>query len=168
MKLGAIVWGGYVAIAAMPVQTPIDIAPPYEEEVYCLALNVYHEARGEDYLAQLAVADVTMNRVESDKFSNSVCEVITEAQVETNWRGDAVPIRHKCQFSWYCDGVGDEPKPGVEWNNSMAVASNGNYKGITKGALFYHSVDVEPFWAKSFVRLGSIGNHIFYRPPTEK
>jgi hypothetical protein len=48
--------------------------------------------------------------------------------------------------------VSDEPKPGVEWNNAMAVASNGNYKGITKGALFYHSVDVEPFWAKSFVR----------------
>jgi spore germination cell wall hydrolase CwlJ-like protein len=71
---------GCLSLTVMPVEAPIEIAPPYEEEVYCLAINVYHEARGEDYLAQLAVADVTMNRVESEKFSNSVCEVITEAQ----------------------------------------------------------------------------------------
>lgn len=147
---------------------PINTVPPLQEEIYCLALNVYHEARGEDYLAQLAVADVTMNRVESKDFSNSVCEVITEAKVRINWRGDAVPIRHKCQFSWYCDGIDDEPKPGTEWNNALAVATNNNYRGITKGALFYHSVDVKPFWAESFIRLGSIGNHIFYRPPPEK
>jgi len=167
MKLSYFVLGCF-SCTIMPVEAPIQVIPPYDQEMYCLALNVYHEARGEDYLAQLAVADVTINRVESDKFPNSVCEVISEAQTEINWRGDAVPIRHKCQFSWYCDGLDDEPKPGVGWNNAMAVASNGNYRGITKGALFYHSVDVEPFWSRSFTRLGSIGNHIFYRPPAEK
>jgi N-acetylmuramoyl-L-alanine amidase len=135
--------GGYLQAPTSNTLSPGD-------EEHCLALNIYHEARGEDYLSQLAVADVTMNRVKNSKFPNSVCEVITQAYTRVNWRGDVVPIKHKCQFSWYCDGVGDK------------------YRGITQGALFYHSNKVLPFWADSFIKLGSIGNHIFYIPPNEK
>lgn len=165
MKLSAFV---VICCTVLPVQAPVFDSPPYARETYCLAINVYHEARGEDYLSQLAVADVTMNRVNDEDFPNSVCEVISEAKTELTWRGDAVPIRDQCQFSWYCDGLDDEPKLGTEWNNAMAIASNENYVGITKGALFYHSNKVSPYWSDSFIRLGSIGNHIFYRPPSEK
>ena len=153
--------GGYLQAPTSNTLSPGD-------EEHCLALNIYHEARGEDYLSQLAVADVTMNRVKNSKFPKSVCEVITQAYTRVNWRGDVVPIKHKCQFSWYCDGVGDKPSPGTSWNNALAIAKGNKYRGITQGALFYHSNKVLPFWADSFIKLGSIGNHIFYIPPNEK
>lgn len=165
MKAACVLAG---CLLAADVSAPSPDKPPLDSEVYCLALNIYHEARGEDYLAQLAVADVTMNRVESKAFPNSVCEVVTEAKMKLDWRGDAVPIRHQCQFSWFCDGMDDTPEDGLGWRNALAVATNEDFRGITRGALFYHSTSVMPFWANSFIRLGTIGNHVFYRPPSEK
>ena len=168
MKLAATTIMCLAGIIGPDVNAPIFDTPDENNEKYCMALNIYHEARGEDYLSQLAVADVTMNRVLSHRFPNSVCGVISESRVKPNWRGEMVPVKHKCQFSWYCDGADDMPSEGRSWSNAKAIANNKNYWGITKGALFYHSMEVTPFWADSFIKLGTIGNHIFYRPPPEK
>ena len=76
-------------------------------EAICLATNIYHEARGESYAGKVAVANVTMNRVTSPKFPNTICDVVYQAQTKENWKGNTVPKRNKCQFSWYCDGKSD-------------------------------------------------------------
>ncbi len=77
-------------------------------EAICLATNIYHEARGESYAGKVAVANVTMNRVTSPKFPNTICDVVYQAQTKENWKGNTVPKRNKCQFSWYCDGKSDD------------------------------------------------------------
>ena len=138
-----------------------------EEQALCLAMNVYHEAKGETLAGKSAVAHVTMNRVAHKKYPNNVCDVIFDAQTRVNWKGNIVPIRDRCQFSWYCDGKADKPIPGDAWVNAQTVAWNimedGMYRGLTEGATHYHADYVEPRWAKSLQLVGRIGAHIFYR-----
>lgn len=48
----------------------------HRQQVTCLALAVYYEARGESLRGQRAVASVVMNRVRSPRFPDTACEVI--------------------------------------------------------------------------------------------
>jgi spore germination cell wall hydrolase CwlJ-like protein len=82
----------------------------------CLAMNVYHEARNQSFIGQVAVAQVVMNRVKDNRFPNDVCEVVTQGQTYS-WKPD-VPIRNRCHFSWYCDGKSDKPRDAEAWEMS--------------------------------------------------
>lgn len=117
----------------------------------CMALNIYFEARSEDFLSQLAVAHVVENRVESSLFPNSYCGVVKEGGEK----------RHRCQFSWYCDGKSDNPKDLAAWKQAIYVAMvYSKYEDPTSGALWYHAHYVQPRWAgSSYV---AVGSHRFY------
>jgi spore germination cell wall hydrolase CwlJ-like protein len=139
------------------------VASDFEyEEIYCLAQNVYFEARGESLAGQYAVSDVVLNRVQSTHYPNTVCEVVKDAKT---WKGKI--IRNKCQFSWYCDGKSDEPTNTDSWHRAVDVAigiyQNDKYRGLTEGSTHYHTQYVNPSWNKSMDLVGSIGDHIFYR-----
>ena len=56
-------------------------------ELDCLALNIYHEARGETYQGKVAVANVTLNRVAHSKYPDSVCGVVRQGRHYVNWKG---------------------------------------------------------------------------------
>ena len=72
------------------------------EAILCLALNVYHEAKNQPFIGQVAVAQVIMSRVYDDRYPNTVCEVVKQGYYYT-WDNNK-PIRDKCQFSFWCDG----------------------------------------------------------------
>lgn len=140
-----------------------------DAEIECLALNIYHEARGSSFVDQASVADVTLNRVESTKYPNTVCGVVYQAQL-SQWhldRGRKVPVRDKCQFSWYCDGKSDKPKDVDAYTKSIYLAYNmlthGDYRGITEGSTHYHAHYVNPSWARKFVFVSRIGDHFYYK-----
>jgi spore germination cell wall hydrolase CwlJ-like protein len=136
-----------------------------EKQIRCLAKNVYFEARGEPRLGQVAVAFVTLNRVESRHFPNTVCGVVEERR------------RHICQFSWYC-----ESQPRYIYNNNILTLRDDpvyndiverirgvyvDYKKIsdpTRGSLFYHAdyVDVSKIGVRNLSLETKIGRHIFY------
>ena len=89
-----------------------------QPELYCLAMNIYFEARAEPQAGQYAVADVVLNRVQDTRYPGTICEVIKEGPIRESWktRKDPdlkdderkyYPVRHRCQFSWYCDGRAD-------------------------------------------------------------
>ena len=139
------------------------------EEEYCLALNVYHEARSENLAGMYAVSDVVLNRVQDTRFPDTICDVIYQAQL-SEWhleRGKKVPLRNKCQFSWYCDGRSDMPTDIDAWYQSRLIANQmirqQLLRGITEGATHYHADYVDPSWRKSFHSTGRIGSHVFYR-----
>lgn len=137
-------------------------------DMYCLALNVYYEARGSNLADQAAVADVVMNRVRDTRYPNTICDVVYQAKTKPSWKtGEPVPIRNQCQFSWYCDGKPDIPAKGDAWVNAQQVAYLmvylEQYRGITEGATHYHADYVKPRWARDFQLVGRIGEHIFYR-----
>lgn len=128
----------------------------YSTEQGCLAYNIYFEARGESTAGQVAVGQVTLNRVNSDKFPNSVCGVVRDAVVRD---GKIV----KCQFSWYCDGIPEVIRNPELYNKTYELAEyllSSDMPDITDGALFFHSKSVNPGWKRK--KLVTIGNHIFY------
>ena len=50
-----------------------------ETAFMCMALNIYHEAKNQSMLGQIAVGQVVMNRVEDNRFPDNVCDVVTQA-----------------------------------------------------------------------------------------
>ena len=136
-----------------------------ETAFMCMALNIYHEAKFQSMLGQIAVGQVVMNRVEDSRFPNNICDVVTQA---VTYKGTDKPVLHKCQFSWYCDGKKDEPKvDSKEWWNAQEYASivlSGTIMlDVTEGATHYHATYVRPAWAKTKTKTTRIDRHIFYR-----
>lgn len=132
-----------------------------EREVQCMAENLYHEARGEGEVGMLAVAFVTMNRVEDNRFPDSVCEVV-------HYKRKGV-----CAFSWVCQGKGAvKPKNAVErttWNWIVSLSKSMvlnwhemKHVDITDGSTHYHATHVDPYWAKKYEKTMEVENHIFY------
>ena len=136
-----------------------------ETALMCLALNTYHEAKNQSMIGQVATAQVVMNRVADSRYPNSVCEVVKQGP---KYKGSDVPVRHKCQFSWFCDGKSDEPKrDSKEWRRAQdyarIVLSGRIVLDVTEGATHYHATYVKPSWARTKTRTTRIESHIFYR-----
>ena len=140
-----------------------------ETAFICLALNTYHEAKNQSLVGQIATAQVVMNRVEDDRFPNTICEVVKEGPTRPSWEDPEkeYPIKHRCQFSWYCDGKDDTPKNEKAWKTAQDVAFLVLYDKIkldvTEGATHYHATYVRPSWARTKKRTTRIDKHIFYR-----
>ena len=140
-----------------------------ETAFICLALNTYHEAKNQSMVGQIAVAEVVMNRVQDKRFPNSVCEVVKQGPTRPSWEDPKkeYPIKHRCQFSWYCDGKSDVPKNEKAWKKAQDYAYLVLYNRIaidvTEGATHYHATYVKPSWAKTKTRTTRIESHIFYR-----
>lgn len=119
-----------------------------EKQVTCLARNVYYEARGEPKQGQIAVAQVTINRVKS-KFAATICDVVYQ-------RG---------QFEWT-----QLKKPKFDrgsWKRAREIAERairGELQDLTKGALYFHRADFDPGeWLTYEVQRIQIGHHVFFR-----
>ena len=132
-------------------------------EMWCLALNIYYEARSSNRADRMAVADVVLNRVNHTYYPNTVCEVVQQGKQYADGR----MVRNRCQFSWYCDGKSDWPTNMDAWVEAQQIAYNmlvhNDARGITEGATHYHATYVSPQWARDFALVGRIGEHIFYR-----
>jgi len=134
------------------------------EAILCLALNVYHEAKNQPFIGQVAVAQVVMNRVYDERYPNTVCEVVEQGPTYS-WKPD-FPIRNRCQFSWYCDGLSDTPTEKDAWDNAIMVANgvyHSNFEDFVEGATHYHAYYVAPEWASAKTYIVRIEDHIFYR-----
>jgi N-acetylmuramoyl-L-alanine amidase len=157
-----------------PIQTPNQIRTTVagkttiynvvdQKDLECMSKNIYFEAAIESTAGKMAVAQVTMNRVNSPKFPNTVCAVITQGKHHAN----GFPVRDRCQFSWYCDGKGDDPHKGKMWRESELVAeyvlSTPTLMDITDGATHYHANYIDsPRWAVPSRKTVAIDTHIFF------
>ena len=136
-----------------------------ETALMCLALNTYHEAKNQSMIGQIATAQVVMNRVADSRYPNTVCRVVKQGP---KYKSSDIPVRHKSQFSWFCDGKSDEPKrDSKEWfkaqDYARIVLSGRIALDVTEGATHYHATYVRPAWAKTKTRTTRIESHIFYR-----
>lgn len=120
------------------------------KEQQCLALNIYHEARGEPVLGQIAVANVTLNRVADSRWPSTVCEVVYQPK----------------QFSWTHMIEDHTPRKGDNWNIAQDIARGvlaGEDEDVTDGAVYYHADYVNPVWNRNLTITIVIGAHIFYK-----
>jgi len=129
-----------------------------------MALNIYHEARGEPVVGQVAVAQSVLNRIADNRYPNTVCGVVKQAKYNP-W-DSVTPIRNQCQYSWFCDGKSDTPKDDKAMLEATIVAQfvlSGSSRDVTEGATHYHADYVYPYWADSLIPTIKIGSHIYYR-----
>lgn len=136
-----------LAACAKPISAEMN---PSDSE--CMAMNVYHEARGESWEGQAAVVHVTMNRVADPRFPDNICNVV--------WQDS--------QFSWTNDGRSDYPHDEEAWTiaqDIVEIAYDWWQRGedFSEGATFYHAHWVNPYWASQFEQTVEIGVHTFYR-----
>lgn len=137
------------------------------DEIICLANNIYFESRSESDIGKIAVAFVTMNRVNAEKYPTTICEVVKEKRSKKTYRG--------CQFEWYCivknRNIFDKniltTDNDPEYNIAMKLATYVyiNFSLIedpTDGALYFHNKNSFPVWRHNVKRTVKIGNHIFY------
>jgi spore germination cell wall hydrolase CwlJ-like protein len=131
-----------------------------DKQVRCLAENVYYESRGESLVGQVAVAKVTLNRLE-EGYAKTVCGVVKQG----------------CQFSWVCEGARTRQPTGYHWNQAVGIAlvtlnEADKVEDPTRGATHFHAtyIDWKPSWKRAKDSVQQIGNHIFYRvkPKEEK
>ena len=130
-----------------------------KKELDCMAANIYFEASTQERIGKIGVAQVTMNRVRSPEFPNSVCEVVYQGPKNKK-------NKRLCQFSWYCDGKPDIIRNKRVWRECVYVAKYvilGGVPDITYNSTHYHADYVQPWWAKKMEKTVKLGDHIFYR-----
>lgn len=148
-----------------------------QADLDCMAKNLYFEARNqESEEAMAAVGYTVLNRVAARQYPDTICQVVYQGQRDSNGQYR----RHRCQFSWVCDGVTDEPKlttrtskgkvvPDVieiaAWERAQRVATGVLYGTIDNpvgNSTMYHATYVNPYWVKAFSQVAQIEDHIFY------
>lgn len=127
----------------------------------CLAVAIFFEGRDQPLMGQYAIAEVVMNRVEDQRWPNTICGVVFQDR----------------QFSFTHDGKSDKIESytlnnPIEWRAAVtarAVALH-VYDGwdTIMPSTHYHSLSVKPSWAKQYTYDGRIGDHVFYTAPNGK
>jgi len=145
----------FIQMNELPANTSVQ---EKERQIQCLAQNIYWEAASEPFEGKVAVAQVTMNRMNSGKFPDTVCGVVQQRNVFYN--------KVVCQFSWFCESTyKTRPVHPRMWEESEAVAKKVLLEGFRldslKEAMYYHADYVDPKWNKE--RINKIGRHIFYK-----
>jgi spore germination cell wall hydrolase CwlJ-like protein len=155
----------------LPEET--DFVEYSEDDLFCLQQNIFFEARNQSVEAMQAVALVTMNRVASKFYPDTICDVVFQGRMS-----DGKRLKNQCQFSWTCDGKPDIPslknkKELIAWNTAHTIAVevlSGNVENfLGKNVTHYHASYVSPNWSKArrYVRVASIQRHVFYKDKRE-
>lgn len=153
--LTAMKWGLTIAfVSSVAFCARADQPTAMERDIACLARNVYFEARNQSIEGQLAVAYVTLNRLEESAEPRTICDIVYRPGL----------------FSWTRD---ERKHDGQIWEKAaweiarhvamIAVAEPA--ADPVRGSTFYHAVSIEPYWASTLIRVGQIGDHVFYTRP---
>ena len=135
-----------------------DVKLEMTKEMDCLAKNIYYEAASESFEGKMAVAQVTINRTNSNRYPHSICAVV--------YQKDKINGKTVCQFSWTCMKV-STIKNKYLWDESKYIAVKALTEPIAHvriaqaNAMYYHASYIHPNWDKKGVVI-QIGNHIFY------
>jgi N-acetylmuramoyl-L-alanine amidase len=138
-------------LAAQPLFADCD----FDKQVEVLALNMYHEARGEGTDAMQMVGEVTLNRVDHPRYPNDICSVVYQRR----------------QFSWTHMRRDHTPYEEEVWQEALELAENlllGELELFDNGATHFlnpNAVRSMPRWTRRFEQVGQIGNHVFYEKP---
>lgn len=125
-----------------------DVTPHVDADTFCLAENLYHEARGEEEAGMLAVNAVVLNRAFRDNVD--ICDVVFE----------------EFQFSWTLDENLTLDLSSDAWKQSLAMAEfslnyHFEYDYSNRAYYYYNPNVVTPDWSESMRVTARIGNHVF-------
>jgi spore germination cell wall hydrolase CwlJ-like protein len=120
-------------------------------DLFCLAKNIFHEASVENELGMFAVAQVTINRVRSANYPDTICDVVMQDS----------------QFSWTSNSARRWTHPtGAKWETAKRIARQVIEEGYRvpalQTAMFYHADYSKPNWVDPKAVVAQVGTHIFY------
>lgn len=145
-------------------------------QAYCLAENIFYEARNESIQGQFAVASVTINRVNDSRFPDTICNVVKQTAISK------VSKKIVCAFSWYCERDKEIPVTNKDGSINQNVvdqfqiasivaitALSGEVTDNTNGATHFCNPHLSnPMWKREMTKTMRIGNHDFYKLPNAK
>ena len=119
------------------------------KEMLCLAKNIYHEARGEGFAGMIGVAQITVNRADTQyRNKKTLCDVVNDPN----------------QFSWTSNKK-NKKLDKLSWQQSIHIAQLvilGIRIKEVNDSIYFHSNKIKsPKWIKDFPLNGQIGNHIY-------
>lgn len=120
------------------------------KEMQCLAKNIYHEARGEGIAGMMGVAQVTLNRADTQyRGKKTLCGVVHDSH----------------QFSWTKDNQKTRKLDKPSWQQSLHIAQlvllGVRIKEI-EDSIYFHSHKIKsPIWTKNLSVNKKIGQHIY-------
>ncbi|CAI8859200.1 N-acetylmuramoyl-L-alanine amidase [Pseudomonas sp. IT-P44] len=131
-------------------------ASPLDDAITCLARSIYWEAKGKSSADMEAVASVVMNRLGHEGFPDTVCAVVKQGSETKN-----------CQFSWWCDGRSDQVQEETQYMIAKEIARKALNKQLndrTHGAMYFHDRNVNPDWARKYIKTTETSMFLFYKP----
>ena len=129
-----------VVVASALMSAPIQ---PVEDlnQILCLSEAIYFEARGEDMIGQAAVGLVIMNRVKSNRYPDTICEVVKQP-LQFSYRNDTLP-------TITLDSFDSDDARALEYIVKLSIdITNKHVIDFTDNSKWYYSHEiVNPRWA---------------------
>jgi len=120
-----------------------------ENEMECLSLNSYHEARNQGDKGIIATVFVVLNRTKDSSFPSTPCAV----------------VKQKGQFSWVGKGKVIKDKETYQEVKQLVLETvRGEHRDFTHGSTYYHAAYVKPSWSNKMKCTVRIKDHMFYKP----
>ena len=133
----------------LTISTPNSVNIPFisNKDIKCLADNIYHEARGEPYAGQVAVARVTLNRVAHSKYPDTICKVVYQRKQFSWTLNKSAKVKDKRAYlrAWH-----------AAWHALLTPRGSTTH---------FHATYVKPKWSTKLTKVRQIGKHIFYHEP---
>lgn len=132
-----------------------------ESEIQCMALNMFHEARGEGDAGMIAVGYVVLNRMGSKRFdTKTVCATVHKSGIVKKTG------KRACQFSWVCAGrtVASGSGSQASYQRALTLAREVMLRSVPNpvdDSVYFHNKTVRPTYTRAAYR-GIIGTHRFY------
>ena len=150
--------GGFVDVYGVDFQSRYDRMDADEsEDHHWLSLAVYFEARNQSLAAQMAVAQVVINRQKDRRWPSTIRGVVSQGR-----RSNAASWR-SCQFSFMCDGLSETPHNRTAWKVAREIsllALDGSWPDLSGGATHYHTKKTKPpIWTAKMTNAGTAGDH---------
>jgi spore germination cell wall hydrolase CwlJ-like protein len=158
-KPGSVVLDPKIKATHAWLNNPLPKTARSKTEMKCLAEAIYFEARGEPEQGRIAVAQVVLNRLKNPAYPSTICGVVYQNKNK----------RHRCQFSFACDGIRDRITNKSAWVEAQALAKRvlddekHLYIADVGATTNYHATYVKPRWARKMTKKDKIGRHIFYQ-----
>ena len=106
---------------------------------------MFGEARGESDVGKVAVAYTAINRKADSNYPKSICEI----------------MKQPAQYQFLDYGMPTQTQIAYLEPLAKAILEN-RISDPTRGAKWYHTRQVKPFWARQKEVKIAIANHIFY------
>lgn len=130
--------------------------PHFAKELACLTKNIYYEAGSESFEGMVAVANVTVNRMNDERYPKTICGVVQQKTV--------IAQKLVCQFSWVCERRISLSTLSEKYLEALRVAKlvllEGYHIPRLENSFNFHATHVSPGWRLK--RVAKIGNHVFY------